>query len=79
MQVETNSLRLFREVAISDHIDGWRVCWIGGWDKEKSIAVLLFTNLSMDPENEFFADGITEEIINALALLPSSRRRRVYT
>jgi len=31
-----------------------------------SIAVLPFTNLSSDPENEFFADGITEEIINAL-------------
>jgi hypothetical protein len=23
-------LGLFREVAIGDHIDGWRVCWIGG-------------------------------------------------
>jgi adenylate cyclase len=34
---------------------------------EDSIAVLPFTNLSIDPENEFFADGITEEIINALA------------
>ena len=34
---------------------------------EKSIAVLPFTNLSKDPENEFFTDGITEEIINALA------------
>ena len=32
-----------------------------------SIAVLPFTNLSPDPENEFFADGMTEEIINALA------------
>ncbi len=32
-----------------------------------SIAVLPFTNLSSDPENDFFADGITEEIINALA------------
>ena len=32
-----------------------------------SIVVLPFTNLSPDPENEFFADGITEEIINALA------------
>jgi len=31
-----------------------------------SIAVLPFTNMSADAENEFFADGITEEIINAL-------------
>jgi len=33
---------------------------------QQSIAVLPFTNMSSDPENEFFADGITEEIINAL-------------
>ena len=32
-----------------------------------SIAVLPFANLSPDPENEYFADGITDELINALA------------
>jgi adenylate cyclase len=32
-----------------------------------SIVVLPFTNMSADPENEYFADGITEEIIDALA------------
>ncbi|MFB6341650.1 helix-turn-helix domain-containing protein [Saccharicrinis sp. FJH62] len=32
-----------------------------------TIAVLPFMNMSSDPENEFFSDGITEEIINALA------------
>ena len=32
-----------------------------------SVAVLPFTSMSVDPENEFFADGVTEEIINALS------------
>jgi len=31
-----------------------------------SVAVLPFMNMSNDPENEFFSDGITEELINAL-------------
>jgi len=34
--------------------------------QEKSIAVLAFTNMSADPEQDFFCDGISEEIINAL-------------
>jgi len=33
----------------------------------KSVAVLPFVNMSGDPKNEFFSDGITEEILNALA------------
>nr|MCU0405958.1 tetratricopeptide repeat protein [Ignavibacteriaceae bacterium] len=44
---------------------------------ENSIAVLPFINLSADKENEYFSDGMTEELLNALAkvegLLVTSR------
>jgi serine/threonine-protein kinase len=33
----------------------------------RSVAVLPFASLSPDPENEYFADGVTDELINALA------------
>jgi adenylate cyclase len=35
-----------------------------------SIAVLPFTNMSGDPQQEYFSDGITEEIITALSKVP---------
>ncbi|MDQ5873223.1 MAG: tetratricopeptide repeat protein, partial [Acidobacteriota bacterium] len=38
-----------------------------------SIAVLPFRNLSPDKENEYFSDGITEEIINALTKVEALR------
>jgi adenylate cyclase len=36
-----------------------------------SVAVLPFTNMSADPEQEFFADGIAEDVITALSRYPS--------
>jgi len=41
-----------------------------GTDKP-SIAVLPFTNMSGDPEQEFFSDGITEDIITELSRFPN--------
>jgi len=37
---------------------------------QPSIAVLPFANMSADKENEYFSDGLAEEIINALANVP---------
>lgn len=42
-------------------------------DDRRSIAVLPFVNMSGDPENEYFSDGIAEEILNLLVKLPQLR------
>ncbi len=38
-----------------------------------SIAVLPFVNMSADPEQEYFSDGIAEELLNLLAKIPELR------
>src|SRR5258706_4538708 len=42
-------------------------------EEAASIAVLPFLNLSADKENEYFSDGLAEEIINALTKVPELR------
>ncbi len=42
-------------------------------DERKSIAVLPFVNMSGDAENEYFSDGISEEILNLMVKLPRLR------
>ena len=39
----------------------------------KSVAVLPFANMSNDPENEYFTDGMAEELINALSKIQALR------
>jgi adenylate cyclase len=41
-----------------------------GSSDAKSIAVLPFINMSDDASNEFFSDGITEELLNLLSKIP---------
>lgn len=38
---------------------------------DRSIAVLPFVNMSSNPENEYFADGLSEELLNQLAQIPN--------
>src|SRR5712692_1949002 len=41
MHVQTKFLRLCRPVSLGDHIDDWRVCWLGGWDKCRVFFVVM--------------------------------------
>ncbi len=45
----------------------------GAGAEARTIAVLPFVNMSGDPENEYFSDGISEEILNVLASTPELR------
>ncbi len=49
---------------------GW---WRGPDRKRRSIAVLPFVNLSSDPDNEYFSDGLAEELINAMTRVEGLR------
>ena len=49
--------------------DKW---WIGP-PPEASIAVLPFVNMSDDASNEYFSDGLSEELLNLLAKVPDLR------
>ena len=40
-------------------------------DQQPSIAVLPFANMSRDPDDEYFSDGLAEEIMNLLAHVPA--------
>jgi len=41
MQGQTKFLWLRKPVAIGDQVDGWRVCWIGGWDRCRVFFVVM--------------------------------------
>jgi TolB-like protein/Flp pilus assembly protein TadD len=41
--------------------------------QDLSIAVLPFVNLSLDPENEYFSEGLSEEVLNVLARIDDFR------
>jgi len=46
---------------------------VKGFYGDRSIAVLPFVNMSSDPEQEYFADGISEEVLNLLAKIRELR------
>jgi TolB-like protein/cytochrome c-type biogenesis protein CcmH/NrfG len=60
------------EIAESAHQEGRSAAFTESYG-DKSIAVLPFVNMSSDPEQEYFSDGISEELLNLLARIPELR------
>ena len=53
--------------------EGTRVPNESSADNAKSIAVLPFVNMTSDKEQEYFSDGLSEELLNQLAQIPQLR------
>ncbi len=62
---ESSSLQAGEERSEAARLEGR-----GGAASQKSVAVLPFVSLSSGEDDGYFADGLTEEIINALTTLP---------
>jgi len=64
---------LIAQVAPTATVAGQTAAAIEGKKVPKTIAVLPFINLSSDPDQEYFVDGLSEEILNSLTKIPDLR------
>jgi eukaryotic-like serine/threonine-protein kinase len=68
--------RLFRYQSMTEvlaDLKAVRAAGMGASQPEKSIIVLPFENISPDPEQDYFCDGLTEELISDLSSINSLR------
>ena len=45
MLLETKHLHLRQPVPLSHRVDDWRVCWLGGWDKQHVFFVVMLVRV----------------------------------
>jgi hypothetical protein len=45
VSLETKYLHLRQPVPLGHRIDGWRVCWLGGWDKQRVFFVVMLVRV----------------------------------
>jgi adenylate cyclase len=65
----TRPVRVYRVVGGAGHVAGVRPR-LPSASQKPSIAVLAFNNMSGDPEQDFFADGIVEDVTTQVSRLP---------
>ena len=51
MHIETKYLRLSNPVSVGDYVAGWRVCWVGGWDKFRVLYVVMVEKIVTDADS----------------------------
>ena len=77
MQLETKFLRLRKLATVGDNVDGWRVCWLGGWDSSHLFYWVMVVRVKraadlQQPTIAFFCTPIR------MARLDKARRRSAH-
>ena len=52
VDVQTRFLRLRQPAALADRIEGWTVCWLGGWDKGKIFFLVMVKKVIPRPRRK---------------------------
>ena len=48
MSIETKYLHLHETRELGDEIGGWRICWLGGWDRMRVFYVVMVVRVRVD-------------------------------
>ena len=78
MKVETKFLRLGQPVSLGLEIDGWRVCWLGGWGKHRLFYFVMVMRLK-DELPQPVADEAANHTVTPLGHSGRQRSDRVVT
>jgi hypothetical protein len=61
VELKTKFIRLRKLAALGDHIDGQRVCWVGGWDK----AHVFYLVMVVTEKTEVISPTLPEELVDS--------------
>jgi hypothetical protein len=50
MRLETKFLRLKTPVTIGSSFGDWRVCWLGGWTRDRLFYLVMLVGVVLDPQ-----------------------------
>ena len=60
MELKTKFIRLRKLVSLGDHIDGQRVCWVGGWDKAHVFYLVMVVTEKTEVISPTLPEGLVD-------------------